>query len=142
MSERRMLHNRAMDKFDPASWLSPGAWTHYIFPGLMAGMTSLVLAARELEDTGKPWSWPHVITAAVAGSMMGIMAKGLSDALGLPSAWDAPLFGAAGAVGIGGLSIFGRWMRGKLESALDALMSRITPQPSDKTRNSKGDGNA
>ena len=96
----------------------------YVVPGIVGGVVALILAAQELEDAARPWSWRYVTMAAGAGVMLGLMAKGVSEALGWPAALDAPLGGVAGAIGIRGLGICARWLRSRLEVALSALWDR------------------
>ena len=96
----------------------------YVVPGVVGGIVALILAAQELEDAARPWSWRYVTMAAGAGVMLGLMVKGVSEALGWPQALDAPLGGVAGAIGIRGLGVCARWLRSRLEAALSALWDR------------------
>ena len=113
---------RPMDKID----IDP-AVSRYVVPVVVAAAVAGILAAQELEDVGMGWSLRHIGLAASAGVMLGWAIHGVAAAVGIPAAWDAPMGVVAGSLGIRGLSIGARWLRGRLEALLSLVLSRVVP---------------
>ena len=122
-------HNPPMDKID----IDP-AVGRYVVPVVVAAAVAGILAAQELEDAGLGWSWRHVGLAVSAGVVLGWAIHGMAAAAGIPAAWDAPLGVVAGSLGIRGLSIGARWLRGHLESILSAMLSKVVPGAADAAK--------
>ena len=116
-----------MHAMDAPQKIDPDLIGRYVLPVGVAGIIALALAAQELDDAGRAWSWRYVCVASLAGMALGVVAKGAVDAAGLSAAWDAPAAGVAGAVGIRGLSIMSRWLRVRLESLLSAALAKVWP---------------
>lgn len=113
---------RLMDKID----IDP-AVSRYVVPVVVAAAVAGILAAQELEDAGMGWSLRHIGLAVSAGVMLGWAIHGVAAAVGIPAAWDAPMGVVAGSLGIRGLSIGARWLRGRLEALLSLVLSRVVP---------------
>ena len=130
-------HNPPMDKID----IDP-AVGRYVVPVVVAAAVAGILAAQELEDAGLGWSWRHVGLAVSAGVVLGWAIHGMAAAAGIPAAWDAPLGVVAGSLGIRGLSIGARWLRGRLEALLSLMLSRVAPGAQDQNMKRGGGDDA